>query len=194
VVCYTNCDVVELFLNGKFIGAKGKEFPRMGYSGRYGQYAKPPVNATTADLHLSWDVPYEPGVLKAVGKRNGEIVYTAEIKTTGAPKAIRISADKSAIASASWDVSHLTVEIIDAEGNMVPDAANRLEFSVEGPGKIIGLDNGNPRDHESFKNNARNTYNGLCLALVQATGKGNIKVTARSEGLGEAFILLSVKP
>ena len=83
VLCYTNCDAVELFLNGKSFGEKRFEFPRQGTSGGWNRYEKPRVFPTTADLHLQWDVPYERGILKAVGKKDGEIVCTEEIKTTG---------------------------------------------------------------------------------------------------------------
>src|SRR3974390_824367 len=82
VVCYTSCDTVELFLNGRSFGAKSLEFPRQGTAGGWTRYARPVVPATTADLHLAWDVPYEPGTLKAVGRKNGQILCQEEIRTT----------------------------------------------------------------------------------------------------------------
>ncbi len=85
VLCYTNCNEVELFLNGKSYGEKRIEFPRQGHSGAWNKYANPVVNPTTADLHLEWDIPYEPGTLKAVGKIDGKIVCTEELRTTGEP-------------------------------------------------------------------------------------------------------------
>lgn len=86
VTCYTNCDTVELFLNGKSVGLKSYAFPRLGMEGRYGNYP-PRARAlrTTADLHLEWDVPYEPGSLKAVGTKDGKVVSTVEVATTGEP-------------------------------------------------------------------------------------------------------------
>ncbi len=69
MLAYTNCNIVELFLNGRSLGEKRLEFPAQGTSGGWNSYAQPLVNPTTTDLHLSWDVPYEPGVLRAVGKR-----------------------------------------------------------------------------------------------------------------------------
>ena len=71
VLAYTNCNSVELFLNGRSLGEKRLEFPAQGTSGGWNSYAQPVVNATTDDLHLTWDVPYEPGVLRAVGKQPG---------------------------------------------------------------------------------------------------------------------------
>jgi beta-galactosidase len=89
VTCYTNCDTVELFVNGKSSGVKGYAFPPMGMEGRYGNYpARARVPRTTADLHLSWDVPYEPGALKAVGVKDGKTVATVEVFTTGEPAAL----------------------------------------------------------------------------------------------------------
>ena len=97
VVCYTSCDTVELFLNGKSFGAKSLEFPRQGTAGGWNRYARPQVSVTTADLHLSWDVPYEPGTLKAVGRKNGQVVCEEEIRTTGEPAAIALSVDRNTL-------------------------------------------------------------------------------------------------
>src|SRR5258708_713135 len=89
VVAYTTCNSVELFLNGRSLGEKRIEFPAQGTSGGWNSYAQPVVRATTNDLHVSWDVPYEPGVLKAVGKdRAGKVMCNAEVRTAGAPAAI----------------------------------------------------------------------------------------------------------
>jgi beta-galactosidase len=185
VTCYTNCDTVELFLNGKSVGVKGYAFPRLGMEGRYGNYpTRARVLRTTADLHLVWDVPYEPGVLNAVGTKNGEVVSTVEISTTGAPAAIDLSADRDVIFADRRDVAHIIVKITDDRGRIVPIADNELTFDVEGEGKLIGVDNGNPSSHESYKSNRRKAFNGLCLAIVQSTATpGRVRVTATSPSL-----------
>jgi len=189
VLCYSNCDAIELFLNGKSYGEKRLEFPRPGNAGSWYQYAKPPVNGTTADLHLSWDVPYEPGVLKAVGRKGGKEVCVKEVQTAGEPAAIRLSVDREAIAADAQDVVHITVEIIDAAGIVVPTADNLVHFKIEGEGRLISVDNGNPVDHDSFKADRRKAFNGLCLAILQSTHKpGRIRLTARADGLKEASI------
>ncbi len=194
VLCYTNCNEVELFLNGKSYGEKRIEFPRQGHSGAWNKYANPVVNPTTADLHLEWDVPYEPGTLKAVGKIDGKIVCTEEIQTTGKPAGIRLIPDHDTISSNHDEAANVKVEIIDSNGNVVPIADNLVKFSVEGKGKIIGVGNGNPLDHDSFKASQRKAFNGLCLVVVQTTGKpGKIKLTAISDGLKEASITINVK-
>ena len=189
VLCYTNCDAVELFLNGKSFGEKRIEFPRQGTSGGWNKYEKPRVFPTTADLHLQWDVPYEPGILKAVGKRDGKVVCIEEIKTAGAPAAIRLNLDTDSLIANAQDVAHIEVLVVDSDGNVVPTANNLVIFSIEGEGKIIGVDNGNPQDYSSYKINQRNAFNGLCLAIIQSTNKpGKIKLTVKSDGLKEAFV------
>lgn len=193
VLGYTNCDAVELFLNGKSYGEKRRSFPRKGPTivGNWSTY-NPKNRITTTDLHLSWDVPYEPGIIKAVGKRNGEVVAEAEIKTTGQPTALRLSVDKNTVKADSRDVVHMTVEVVDKDGNVVPYADNLVEFNIEGQGKLIGVDNGSHRDYNSMKISKRNAFHGLCLGIVQSNGKeGVVKLTARSEKLGEASVTVT---
>ena len=85
------------------------------------------------------------------------------------------------------------MEVVDAEGNIVPTADNNIMFSIKGEGKIIGVDNGNPADHSSYQSSDRNAFNGLCLAVVQSTGNaGDISLEAESEGLKSASVILKV--
>jgi beta-galactosidase len=195
VTCFTNCETVELFLNGKSFGVKGYEFPRQGMQNIYGDYpARARVLRTTADLHLSWDVPYEPGVLKAVGMKDGSVASTVEIATTGEPAAISLTADRDQIAADRRDVAHLIVEIRDAQGRMVPTAANEIAFALEGEGRLIGVDNGDPFSHEDFKTNHRRAFNGMSLAIMQSTANpGSAKITATSPGLTPASITIGTK-
>ncbi|MGD8777895.1 MAG: glycoside hydrolase family 2 TIM barrel-domain containing protein [Ignavibacteria bacterium] len=191
VLCYTNCTEVELFLNGKSYGEKRLQFPRQGCSGGWNQYADPVVNYTTADLHLQWDVPYEPGVLKAVGKINGEVVFTEEIHTAGKPSQIRLSTESKVINAEVRGVANIKVEILDSEGNVVPTVDNLVKFSIEGEGKIIGVGNGNPEDYDSYQASQRKAYHGLALVVIQSTQReGDIKLVATSEGLKEATITI----
>ena len=193
VMAYTNCDSVELFLNGKSFGIKALDFPRQGNSGAWNRYDRPLVNTTTSDLHLLWDVPYEAGVLKAVGRKGGKIIVQEEIRTTGTPAAIRLSVDRNMIAD-QRDVAHLKIEIIDENGNVVPTANESVKITVEGAGSMIGLDNGNPTDHTSMKSNERKTFNGLALAVIQAGNKpGTIKIQARSPTVKGASIDVTVQ-
>jgi beta-galactosidase len=195
VTCYTNCDTVELFLNGKSFGVKGYEFPRVGMAGRYGNYpARARVVQTTADLHLSWDVPYEAGTLRAVGTRDGQVAQTVEVSTTGDPAAIRMTADRGAIDMSWRDVAHVTVEVVDRQGRVVPDAANGIAFSLDGPGRIVGVDNGRPDSSESYQGNQREAFNGLALVLLQAAeSPGTMRLTASSASLGGATIAVTTR-
>ena len=193
VTCYTNCDTVELFLNGKSQGVKGYEFPRLGMEGRYGNFpARARVVRTTADLHLSWDVAYQPGTLRAVGMKDGQIAVTEEVATTGEAFAISLSSDRTRIAADRRDVAHVTAAIQDAQGRVVPAADNNVSFSIEGAGRLIGVDNGDPTSHDSYKASSRRAFHGLCLAVVQATAAaGTIKIAATSPGLRPASLTIT---
>jgi beta-galactosidase len=193
VTCYTNCDTVELFVNGQSFGVKGYEFPRLGMEGTYGNYpARARALRTTADLHLSWDVPYAPGVLKAVGVKDGNIVTTVELRTTGTPASIALSSDRSTIAADRRDVAHLVVEIHDEKGLIVPVAANEITFAVDGDAKLISVDNGDPSSHDDFKASQCRAFNGLCLAIVQSTARrGAVRITATSPGLASASVTVN---
>ncbi|MFD2164167.1 glycoside hydrolase family 2 TIM barrel-domain containing protein [Paradesertivirga mongoliensis] len=193
VIAFTNCDSVELFVNGRSFGLKALEFPRQGTSGGWNRYARPQVGLTTGDLHLSWDVPYTPGTIRAVGRKNGK-TYVQEIHTTSAPASIRLSADRGSINADGTDVSHLKFEVIDADGRVVPTANVPISLKIEGSGTLIGFDNGNPTEHVSMKSSTRNSFNGLALAIIQSNGeKGTIKVTATSPGMKETSFTIATK-
>jgi beta-galactosidase len=188
VIAYTNCDSVELFLNGKSFGIKSVVFPQQGNSGGWNKFDRPFIPATTSDLHLSWDVPYEPGTLKALGKKDG-IIVSEEIHTTSTPAAIRLSADRQDINADMHDIVNIRAEIIDENGMIVPDANNLIEFTVEGEGILAGTDNGNPQDITPMKSKQRNAFNGLALAVIQSTEKsGDIRITAVSADLKDAVL------
>ena len=195
VTCYTNCDTVELFVNGRSYGVKGYEYPRFGMQGRYGNYPdRARAMRTTADLHLTWDVPYEPGALKAVGMKEGRIATASEVHTTGEPAALSLSADREFIAANQRDVAHVTVQVLDDEGRIVPVAESEVTFDLEGEGLLLGVDNGNPASHEGYKSNRRRAFNGLCLAIVRSTSKpGQIRVTASSPSLKSARVLIATR-
>ena len=195
VTCYTNCDTIELFVNGKSYGVKGYEFPRFGMKGKYGNYPdRAKAARTTADLHLTWDVPYEPGSLKAVGMKDGKTAATSEVFTTGEPAALGVSADRELIAANQRDLAHLSVQVLDDKGRIVPVAENEISFDLEGDGVLLGVDNGNPASHEDFKSNRMKAFNGLCLAIVQSNGKpGRFQVTASSPLLKSASAIITTR-
>jgi beta-galactosidase len=191
VLCYTNCDTVELFVNGESYGVEGYWFPRIG---RGGPVARQNVPRTTSDLHLTWTVPYQPGTLKAVGTKDGKVVATYEVSTTGEPAAIELTVDRDTIAADRRDVAHFTVRILDAQGRVVPTAGNKIDFDMQGEGKIIGVDGGDPVSHEDCKGKSIKAFNGLCLAIVQSTAKaGRIQMTASSPGLKPSSLAVTTK-
>ncbi|MDN3654638.1 beta-galactosidase GalB [Ferruginibacter paludis] len=165
---YNNADEVELYLNGKSVGIKKK---------------------TGDDLHVMWRLPFEPGTLKAISRKNGGTVLTKEVTTAGPAYKIELTADRKIIASGGDDVSFVTVKVLDKNGNLVPDAANLVQFEVTNGGSIAGVDNGNETSMESFKDNKRKAFNGLCLAVIKAgSKKGNIVLKATAPGLQTAQV------
>jgi len=170
---YNHADEVELFLNGQSLGTRKKEGD---------------------DLHVKWRVPFEAGTLKAVSKKDGKIVLTKEIKTAGKAAKIILSADRSAIKSDGKDLCFITVRVVDAQGNLVPDASNNIQFKANGDGAIVGVDNGSETSMESFKASERKAFNGLCLAVIQSKEKsGSIQFIATSPGLQSAILQILVK-
>jgi len=134
---YNNADEVELYLNGKSQGIRKR---------------------SDTSLHVMWRVAFTPGTLKAVSRKNGKIVLTREIKTAGEPAKIELIADMKSIKAVGNDLSFITVRILDAKGNLVPNADNLVNFSIKGDGFIAGVDNGNPVSMESFKSPQRKAF------------------------------------
>lgn len=193
VLAYTNCNIVELFLNGRSLGEKRLEFPAQGTSGGWNSYALPVVRPTTTDLHLSWDVPYEPGVLKAVGRRrDGAVACEAEVATSGAPAAVRLTAERETIAAVPGDVALVSFEIVDAAGRLVPTAENLVRFSVTG-GSIVALDNANLQDLEPYQTDRRSAFNGRGLAVLRADAPGFLRLTAGADGLSGSTLAITVR-
>jgi beta-galactosidase len=142
---------------------------------------------------LRWTVPYQPGTLRAVGYKDGNAVANEEIITSGLPVSISLAPDKSQIRANQRDVVHVTVQLLDAQGRVVPTADQEINFAVEGAGRLIGLDNGDPASHEYFKGNRRKLYHGLALALIQSTAfSGKITLTASSPGLLPGNLVIEV--
>ena len=186
VVCFTNCEEVELFVNGKSYGKKETEFPRRGVDVSWAQYAPGKRYATTADLHLTWDVEYKPGEIKVVGKRDGQ-TFEEVVRTTGSPYRLRASVDRPSFKAEPGDVAHVTVEVLDADGNVCPVTDNLVRFSIQG-GRLIGVENGNMQDLGSVKASERKAFSGMCLGIVAADRPGQVTVTVTSEGLAPSTI------
>jgi len=122
----SNCEAVELFLNGQSLGKKTM-----------------PKNS-----HLAWNVKYAPGVLSARGYNGGKLVAETKVETTGEPAAVQLTPDRSTINADGEDLSVVTVSVTDTNGRIVPTASRLIHFALNGPGKIIGVGNGDPSCHE----------------------------------------------
>ncbi|MCR4602119.1 MAG: DUF4982 domain-containing protein [Prevotella sp.] len=181
VACYSNCEEVELFVNGKSYGKKATEFPRRGVNPSWASYDPGKHFATTADLHLTWDVEYQPGEIKVVGIRDS-IRLEEVIHTAGAPAQLRATVDRPSMHAIRSDVAHVTVEVLDKDGNICPITDNLVRFKVTG-GRLLGVENGNMTDLGSVLASERKAWSGKCLAIIAADRPGTITVTAESDGL-----------
>ncbi|TWU28690.1 glycoside hydrolase family 2 TIM barrel-domain containing protein [Bythopirellula polymerisocia] len=159
---YSNAEEVELFLNDKSLGAKLNE----------------------DEMNLSWDVPYAPGTLKAVARTDGTVIAESIVKTASKPARIQMIADKKTVAADGVSCVHLECNVLDQEGNFVPNANNLITFKISGPADNIGVDNGDPLDMVSTKINQRRAFNGKCLLILQSRKQeGLATVEAISNGL-----------
>jgi beta-galactosidase len=174
VAVYSRCDTVRLELNGKVIGEK-------------------PVSAMTK-LTAKFDVPYEPGELRAIGLINGKAVASVSLSTAGEPKEIRLIADRSAIRADRNDLCYVTVEVVDQNGLVVPTAAIPVRFTISGAGELAATGSSAPNDDSSFHAPLRKTYQGRALAILRPAGDaGKITLKAEADGLKAATIEVQTK-
>lgn len=168
--CYSNLDSVELFLNRKSLGSK----------------------FVARNSHVTWAVPYEAGAIEARGSKNGQVVLVERRETTGPPAKLVLRPNRSRLAADRMDTSAITIEVQDAQGRVMPTASDKVFLKLAGPGKIIGVGNGDPSCHEADRPSApdaaqRSAFNGLCLVLVQAADQtGIIHLEASADGLASA--------
>ncbi|WP_406396310.1 DUF4982 domain-containing protein [Streptomyces sp. NBC_00882] len=200
VWAYANVPTVELFLNGTSLGTRtfdtkkttdGRVYletteapgdDKTFTDGPYpGSYTSP--NGSAGKLHLAWKVPYAPGELKAVARRNGKVVATDVLRTAGKPHAVRLTADRNSLAADGRSLAFVTADVVDSRGVVVPDAEHLISFAVRG-GSLAGLDNGREESAERYQATTRTAFHGKALAIVRSgTEPGVLKVTASAEGL-----------
>ena len=173
VRCFSNCDEVELFVNGRSHGRK----------------------TVVRNSHVAWIVRYEPGAIEAIGYRGKKRVATAKRETTGPAARLMLDTDRTSISADGADVASITVSAVDSKGRLVPTANDLVQFNISGAGAIIGVGNGDPSSHESDKGNRRTLFNGLACAIVQSSSKaGPMRIAARAAGLKSAMLTLQAKP
>jgi beta-galactosidase len=169
---YSACERVELFLNDESLG----------------------VRPTTRQERFiaTFEAPYKPGVLKAVGYAGDQPVAECQVKTVGAPAQIRLTPDRSSIKAEPGDLCYVTVEIVDREGLVHPNADHEIFFTVQGEGEIAAVGSGNPVSTERYRGNRRRAHRGRCLVVVKSQGgAGEIRLHAQADGLDGAEIVLA---
>ncbi len=171
---FSNCDEVELFLNGKSLGVK----------------LRPDDNASPR----TWTTAFEKGTLKAVGRNQGKTVAEQELTTAGKPAKIVLHADDNAIANNWDDVVYITATVTDEKGIPCLTADNKIRFSIEGPGAIAAVDNADLSSAEPFNGKERWAYKGSCIAIIKAAAaSGAIKITAQADGLQQGTATVTIK-
>ncbi|MEN4100931.1 MAG: glycoside hydrolase family 2 TIM barrel-domain containing protein, partial [Anaerolineaceae bacterium] len=169
VQVYSRSEEVELWLNGRSLGRKPAGKPQR--------------------LIAQFDaVPYEPGELKAVAYDGGAVTATRLLRTTGAPAALRLTPDRAQLQAGlrhgTADLSYVMVEVVDAHGQVVPNADPLLQFSLSGPGEIIAVGSGNPTTTEPYVGSQRKAFRGRALVVVKASGQaGTINLAAAADGM-----------
>jgi beta-galactosidase len=202
VWAYANEPTVELFLNGKSLGAKSFTHKTTTFGASYletsectgddktftggacpGSYQSP--NGSSGKLKLIWNVPFSPGRLVAVAKdASGRVVARDEQDTAGRPYGLTVTPDKTVIRPDGKSLSYLTVRVVDRHGVEVPDADNSILTSVHGAGAFAGADNGKEDDAEGYTSPRHDAFNGQELSIVQSSGAtGPITVRVSSAGL-----------
>ena len=172
VSCYTNCEDVTLTLNDQPLGVK----PLAG----------------AADGVLRWDVPYQPGVLRAVGRVKGKEAAEFALTTADAPARVELVPDVTRLGADGEDACHIEYRIVDKRGVRVPNADAQVTFEVQGPARMLGIGNGDLNDASSGQDLVHRAYQGRGLAILQATGApGPIMVRASAPGLEPASVTLT---
>jgi beta-galactosidase len=139
----------------------------------------------------TFSVPYSPGLLKAVGVENDKEIESTILQTSGDPAKIKLKPDRKEISANGQDLTYVTIEIIDKNGIIQPNAANNLQFKIEGPGVIAGVDNADLKDTARYVGNSRKAWKGRALVVIKSThSAGDIKLTVSSPGLAEAALTI----
>jgi beta-galactosidase len=170
---YSQCDSVRLELNGKEIATKQINGGR---------------------LTARFDVPYAAGELKAVGLKNGKIVATKILRTVGSAKNVRLTVDRATIRADRSDLAYVTVQITGADGNVLPDATNLVQFKLTGPGELAAVGSGAPNVMESFRQPQHTAWHGRALAILRPLGStGKLTLGAEADGLSAGQVTINVK-
>lgn len=173
VLIYSNARDVELFLNGKSIGSHVMELE------------------TSQDMRAHFKVPFEPGVLRVVGHFADGSECSEVLHTPSDPAAVVMTSDKETLLADGRDIAFVEISTVDVNGIPVGNARNLIRVEVSGAGRLVGLDNGDSTDYDSYKGDNRRLFSGKLLAMIESTLEpGEITVRAYSEGLENAELRL----
>ena len=141
-----------------------------------------------------FSVPYAPGTLKAVGIRGNRTVAESILTTAGNSVGLRVTADRAVVQADGQSLSFVTVEAVDAKGQVQPNADQEVQFSISGPGVIAAVGNGDGQDGASYQGDRRKLFQGRALVVVRTSGHaGTIKLTARTSGLTDGAVSIDAK-
>ena len=197
VLVYASMPTVELFVNGKSYGKKTYLYPRYGMEYDYLNFRDGNTRgvATTNDPYLTWDVPFEPGTVEAVGyELNGTEVCRTKLETTGPAAKLELTCEEKTISADGKDIAQIEVTALDSEGRYVPDAEPEVHVTVSGGAKLLAMDNGDQTSKVSFKSDSRKLMAGKLLVIVQAgTEPGKVKVSVTADGMEPAVTEITAK-
>jgi hypothetical protein len=189
-------DVEARFIRIEFDDLRQRAWASIREFGVYPEHANSPYYDSTYDYRLRWDdVVYAPGELKAVAYADGNEIGNVVMKTAGEPAQLRLTPDRSELTASGDDLCYVLVEALDKNGVLCPLAENRIDFKVEGPGEIAGVDNGNPISIEPFQADHRHLFYGKAMLVVRThEGEpGTIKISAASVGFESTSVELTTK-
>ncbi len=177
VIIYSNAYSVELFLNGRSLGVQETRL------------------SDSEDMRARYVVPFEAGTLSCMGRdKNGAVIAKDEIKTCGDPVRLVIKPDRTEIFADGRDISFIEITALDKNGVEVGNASNRVKVEISGAGRLVGIDNGDSTDYDSYKGDNKRLFSGKLLCMVRSDMTvGEIRVKAISKGLEPAEITLSAK-
>jgi len=174
VEVYSKYPKVRLYLNNKLIGEQ--------------------ATSEEQQFKATYNVPYTKGELKAVGMVDNKEVETTILQTSGVAAKLKLIADRTKISADGQDLSFITIEVTDKDGKLQPNAENRLQFKIDGPGVIAGVDNANVKDLDPYIGTSRKAWHGRALVVIRSTKKaGNIKLTVTSEGLSNTTVTINAQ-
>ena len=173
VVVYSNCDEVELFLNGRSLGRQK-------------------VSADNAAN--AWDVPYEKGTIQAIGRKDGKEVAYHSHTSADKPAKIVLETESDVLINDWEEVVYVTATVVDKNGIRSPNLPVKITFDISGPGKIVAVDNSDNFCHERYKATERTTFKGTAIAIIRATANsGEVTVTASAEGMESVSVTMRAK-